>query len=122
MWITFKKWLKKSKKSIIHEAQMRNENYVKRGFYLRVPEFKSEYDKERWLKEQKELPDYHVYPWLGKTQKTGRELLLLARSSILQRYFEKHPDHVFTKGYEPTEYELVHGTYEAKEVQKKWFF
>ncbi|MFI5201304.1 MAG: hypothetical protein ACHQNE_02840 [Candidatus Kapaibacterium sp.] len=116
-----KKLAKRAEKEVIHEAQMRNENYVKRGFYLKVPEFKSEYDKERWMKEQKELPDYHVDPWLGKTQKTGRELLMLARSSILQRYFEKHADYLFTKGYEPTEYELVHGTYEAKEVQKKWF-
>lgn len=113
---------KKAENGVIHEAQMRNENYVKRGFYLRVPEFKSEYDREKWLKEQKELPDYHVDPWLGKTQKTGRELVMLARSSVLQRDHEKHADYIFTKGYEPTEYELLHGTYEAKEVQKKWFF
>lgn len=117
-----KKLAKRAEKEVIHEAQMRNENYVKRGFYLRVPEFKSEYDRDRWLKEQKELPDYHVDPWLGKTQRTGRELVMLARSSVLQRYFEKHSDYIFTKGYEPTEYELLHGTYEAKEVQKKWFF
>lgn len=115
-----KKEAKREEKAVIHEAQMRGGNFVRKGFYLKVPEFRSEFERDRWLREQKELPDYHVDPWLGKTQKTGRELLMLARSRVLQRYFEKHADYIFTKGYEPTEYELLTGTYEAKEFQKKW--
>jgi len=124
--------LKDPKNSVIHEAQMRagspsafprqfqkQESYREES-YRKVPKFRNEHERILWYREQESLPDYHVDPWLGQTQKLGRELVALARSSVVQRYFEEHPDFIFTKGEEPTEYELVTGTYEAKEVQKKW--
>ncbi len=111
---------KQAEKGIVHEAQMRGGNFGRREPYRKVPVFRSELEKYQWFREQDDLPDYHADPWLGATQKLGRELLPLARSRVLRLYFEQHPNHIFTKGQEPTEYEIQTGTYEAKEYEQKW--
>jgi len=101
---------KYSGNDVIHEAQMRSRS---------IP--KTDAERMRLAREADDFPDYHADPWLGKIQKTGRELAFIARSPIVQRYYLEHPDFLFTRGEEPTEYALETGTYIAREQEKKWF-
>jgi hypothetical protein len=119
---------KQAENGIVHEAQMRSglpsvvpSNFARREPYRKIPIFRTEYEKLQWLRLQEDEPDYHADPWLQATEKYGRELLPIARSRLLKRYYEQHMNHLFKKGEEPTEYELETGRYEAKEYEKKWF-
>ncbi len=112
---------KQAENGIVHEAQMRSSNFGRREPYRKIPLFRTEHEKLQWLRLQETEPDYHADPWLQATQRYGRELLPLARSRTLRLYYEQHMNHIFTKGQEPTEYELLTQTYEAKEYEKKWF-
>ncbi len=118
---------KQAENGIVHEAQMRSgspsvlpSNFGRREPYRKIPVFRTEHEKLQWLRLQEDEPDYHADPWQQATERYGRELLPLARSRTLRRYYEQHKDYIFKKGQEPTEYELQTGTYEAKEYQKKW--
>jgi hypothetical protein len=104
----------------VHEAQMRSSSRARYEPYRKIPVFRTELEKMQWFREQKESPDYHADPWLNETERLGRQLLPLARSRVLQHYYENHKDHVFSKGQEPTEYEIITGTYEAREYEKKY--
>jgi hypothetical protein len=111
---------KQAENGIVHEVQMRSSNFGRREPYRKIPVFRTELEKMQWLRLQEDEPDYHADPWQQATEKYGRELLPLARSRLLQRYYEQHMNHIFKKGQEPTEYELETGRYEAKEYEKKW--
>ena len=111
---------KRAENGVIHEAQMRAPNLRRYEPYRKIPVFRTELEKMQWFREQQESPDYFADPWQNRTQMLGRDLLLLARSRVLRKYYEEHKDHVFTKGLEPTEYEIITGTYEANEFERKY--